>query len=561
MPAHVARWGPVLLFTVLALAATWPLAASLATSLPGDLGDPLFVTWVMAWVARHLTAAIGGDLGALTAVWQAPIFAPEPNTLAYSEAFFGPAAQALPVYWLTNNPLLAYNLVFLSTFVLSGLGAHVLVVELTGSRVAGVVAGLLFTVNVYRAVSLSHLHSLSSHWMPWVLAAVLVFARTGSRPVLAGGTLAALALTTSSGYYMVYCGPPMAIFAVLALWHEPAWRMRRGWMALGVAAAIAVSVQALLVLPYLDLRAATGFARRRWEIEQHAYDLGVYRALLPRLAPMLLLAAAAVVGAAPGPRPRGWVTIVLVATAGLGLWMSLGPVPKLDGAQVALPAVYDWFLTWVPGADGLRVVSRAAVLFIFGLSILAGLGAAGLQRRFGAAGAGVALAAAAAHLALQWMGPIPLDTALAGQGVGPPPAYLRPSTTTPTIYGALARVAADATVVELPFGDPGYELRYMFFNLGHGRPLLNGYSGVFPLSYMARARVLRDPPADPEAAWSALAPATHVVVHTGAWNDSRRETIGEWLHAHGAELITAHEGAMLWRLPAPPRPHAEELRP
>src|SRR5688500_7056637 len=114
-------------FLALAIAATWPLGRALTTSLPADYGDPLFVTWVMAWVARHFTRALQGEVGALTSMWDAPIFAPEANTLAYSEHFAGQAFQALPIYWLTGNPLLAYNLIFLSTFVLSGLGAYLLV--------------------------------------------------------------------------------------------------------------------------------------------------------------------------------------------------------------------------------------------------------------------------------------------------------------------------------------------------------------------------------------------------------------------------------------------------
>ena len=45
-------WLAAAAFTALTVAGTWPLARVLATSLPADYGDPLFVTWVMAWVAQ-----------------------------------------------------------------------------------------------------------------------------------------------------------------------------------------------------------------------------------------------------------------------------------------------------------------------------------------------------------------------------------------------------------------------------------------------------------------------------------------------------------------------------
>lgn len=94
-------------FTALAVAATWPLVPNLGRSLPSDLGDPLFVTWVMAWVGRHLTALGRGDVGAFARMWHAPIFAPEPLTLAYSERFTAQALVTPPVGWLGGTPIAA----------------------------------------------------------------------------------------------------------------------------------------------------------------------------------------------------------------------------------------------------------------------------------------------------------------------------------------------------------------------------------------------------------------------------------------------------------------------
>ena len=98
----------------------------------------------------------------------------------------------------------------------------------------------------------------------------------------------------------------------------------------------------------------------------------------------------------------------------------------------------------------------------------------------------------------------------------------------PAIYRFVAATEPSAVLVELPFGDPGYELRYMFFGLGHGRPLLNGYSGVFPPSYRRRAALLADPLANPAGAWQALEPATHVwcTLEPGTTTGERRLASG-----------------------------------
>ncbi len=541
-------WLALIAFLALAVVGTWPLSLVLTSSLPGDYGDPLFNTWVMALVAQHLTRALTGDVGALTTMWDAPIFAPEANALAYSDHLIGPAFQALPIYWLTGNPLLAYNLVWLSTFVLSGLGAYLLVRELTGSRLGGMVAGALFAVNDFRAASLAHVQILSAHWLLFALVGLLVFARSGSRGALATATAGAVLLNATSGYYTLYCGPLIAVFALTVLARSTAWRTRTGSIALGIAAAVVTLAEVPLVLPYLELQRVEQFARTRLELTAYSLPLDLYWDRLPSLAPMLLLSTMSLLPWREGePRVR-WAVAFFVVTGVLGLWLSLGPVPTWHGAPFGLPGLYDLLFTYVPGYSGLRAVSRFAIVLTTALSVLAGIGAAQLVRRAGPAGAAVAVAIAVAHLTVQWMGPVALDGPLLAAGVPPSPGYLRPSTTVPEIYRLVAASEPSAILVELPFGDSGYELRYMYFGLMHERRLLNGYSGFFPPSYVRRAANLRDPSADWDRAWSALSPATHVVVHGQAFDRQRGQAIGTWLASRGAWMIAERDGAQLWHL-------------
>jgi hypothetical protein len=382
----------------------------------------------------------------------------------------------------------------------------------------------------------------------FALAGLLVFARSGSRWALAGAALSVIALNTSSGYYMLYCGPAIALFAVVVLRHYAGWRTRRGWAALAVAVAAVALVQLPLTLPYLEMQRSQQFVRTRAEIELYSFTLDLYRSRALSLIPMLLLSAASLFAWRAKGAGLRWA-IVFFAAAGLfGFWLSLGPVPRLDGAPVGVPGLYGLLVDYVPGYSGLRVAGRFAVLLTAALSVLAGIGAAQLARRAGRAGAALAAAGTVAHLTLQWMGPIALDGELLAVGVGPAPAYLRPSPTVPDIYRQVGATEPSAIVAELPFGDPGYELRYMFFGLAHGRPLLNGYSGVFPQSYRERVARLVNPLADPDAAWAALAPATHAIVHSRAWDDGRGTAIGAWLARHGAVVIAERDGAKLWHL-------------
>src|SRR5581483_9170605 len=119
-------------YTALAILLTWPVAAGLAHDVPSDLGDPLLNIWVLAWDCEHLLRALGGHPAALRDYWNANIYYPHPLALAYSEHLTPQAVMALPVYAVTRNPVLSYNVVFLSTFVLSALGLFLFVRDLTG---------------------------------------------------------------------------------------------------------------------------------------------------------------------------------------------------------------------------------------------------------------------------------------------------------------------------------------------------------------------------------------------------------------------------------------------
>ena len=86
-----------IVYTVLAIVMTWPLARHLGTRLAADLGDPVFNCWVLMWTAGQVLSALHGDVGALTNFWNGNIFFPEPLTLTYSEHLSRQMLQILPV--------------------------------------------------------------------------------------------------------------------------------------------------------------------------------------------------------------------------------------------------------------------------------------------------------------------------------------------------------------------------------------------------------------------------------------------------------------------------------
>jgi hypothetical protein len=263
-------------YLVVTIAMTWPLARGLTRDVPSDLQDPLFVMWVLSWGAEQLRGILGGDLARVTSFFDANIFYPAPLALAYSEHLFAQALQILPVYAATGNPILCYNLLFLSTFVLSGLGAFLLVREITGSARAGFVAGLLFAFAPYRWSQLPHLQVMSSQWMPFALYGFRRYFATGRRWALAGAATALTLQNLSCGYYLLYFTPVVVSYVLWEIVTRGQWRYARRWVDLTVAALAVIAATLPFLLPYKWLRDSIQMSWHIQEVVRYSADVYSY---------------------------------------------------------------------------------------------------------------------------------------------------------------------------------------------------------------------------------------------------------------------------------------------
>jgi hypothetical protein len=523
---------------------TRPLVAQLGSSLPGDYGDPVFVSWVMGWVNDHV-----GRLN-FDGFWTANIFFPERGTLAFSEHFVAQALMVLPVHWISGNVILAYNVAFFLTFVLTGLGAFLLARALTGSDAAGSVAAFVAAFNEYRLVyEVAHLHTLSIHWFLFALYALHRYFQSDRRRALAGAVVSLVLLNLSSVYYMAYCAPFVVFFSLVEMLRTGRWRSLRVWLELWAAAALGLVLTLPFLLPYMDVQQRLGVRRALDEVILYSARLDHYRAALPAMSAAVVAAVVGVV-AAVFDRARRWTMAATLLMLVMALWLSLGPVIRYGDATLGWPSPYAWLHSYVPGYDALRVPARFASLFFVFLALLAAFGIGAIERRWRRTGQLIACVVILLFLQPAVPRRITINAPLTSAGLAtPPPAYLTPRAQLPAIYGAVESLRPGAILVELPFGDPWYDLRYMFFSATHHRRLLNGYSGIFPPSFLARQRVLARPLLDPGASAQAIGGATHVIVHRQAWKDDTGTRLGVWLETFGAKLLSEADGAALYELP------------
>ncbi len=634
-------------YLALACLMTWPLIAGIACDIPGDLGDSVLNGWILSWTGDRMLALLRGDLSALATYWHTNAFAPEPYTLAYSEHLTALTLQILPIYAVTGNVVLCYNLLFLSQIALAGLGVYLLVRHLTSQALAAFVAGLLYAFAPYRVAQMPHLQVLAAQWMPFVLYGFRVYFETGSRRALVWGTLALVAQNLSCGYYLFFFAPLVVAYVLYELADRGRLRDAAAWRDLALAAAATAAATLPFLVPYVRLKAHLYFVRSLAEVVSFSADVHSYATpsealhlwggidafrkaegelfpgltlVLLALAGTLLIARAAWVHAgrdAARPRWRGALTTLvgLVALcqagaialllvhrrllwnlgpidislrdghrtlAGLAIaavgwlalsprarrvlrgvpgsmggfllagavtttWLSFGPIVQSLGRPVAIPALYLPLYLYVPGFDGLRTPARFGMLTFLLLAIVAGYALAWLAVGGRAARALVVVCGVVVLFEGHAL-PLPMNRIDAESGLATP-GLLDPA---PAIYARYAELRADAVVLELPVGSPGYDLRSMYYSRLHGRRIVNGYSGMFPAWYGPIVGALEQVASDPGTAWKTLrgTPATHVMVREGAYLNGEGVRLEQWLEGHGARRIARAGPDALYALPA-----------
>ena len=119
-----------------------PTPHRVSSTVVGDLGDSMFLTWTLSWGAHALRT---DPLGA----FDAPIFHPEPQTLALSDPMLSIAPLFGLIEWVTGNTIAALNLTMFLLFVMALASAHALGMRLFGRSDAALVMAVVTCTNGY----------------------------------------------------------------------------------------------------------------------------------------------------------------------------------------------------------------------------------------------------------------------------------------------------------------------------------------------------------------------------------------------------------------------------
>lgn len=555
---------PALLgYVVLTVCLTWPLAARLGDAVPGL--DPQLQAWTLGWNAQALRTQPA-------AVWNAPIFFPYAQTLAYTDNHLLLSLIAAPLLWNGIAPMVVLNLLLLASFVSSGWAVFALARGAGCRPLAAFVGGAVFAFGAYRFAHLVHLNLLQTAWLVLALLGAVRMLdpklppRTSWCAALVCGVFIGIQSVTAL-YYAYLSAASLALLGGLWVLAGIAARRRSAawWSGIGrwvLAGSVAALIALPLVFPYRSVYGTLAIVRSPAELENWSAPLQAYLAvpdgnrlygsiggpfkasggelaLFPGFT-ALALAAIGLVYLMRAKRPS-WERAFWPCLAALGFVLSLGTQLRWTrgGDPLPIPLPYGWLYRLVPGFAALRVPARWGWLVLLAVAIVSAWGVHGLLGRRRRAALGIAGLALAAVLFEQSVAPIALQPL-------PAPA---------PVYAWLARQEDVDVVLELPVGPTprGAELdRIMRRQLGqleHWKQLPVSYSGIIPFGTTDILRRVQGLPDDEVLEYLQLAGVDTLVLHAAEYEPRALAALRAGLDRSARVRFVAELGtALVYRL-------------
>lgn len=513
-----------LLFAALTVLMAAPWSLHPATRVLADAADTHLFLWTLGWDAHAFATNPFG-------IFDANIFHPDRNTLAYSENLIGSAFFAAPIIWATGNLVLGLNIASLLTCLLCGLGAYFLARTIGLSVAAGIIAGIVFAFDPSRFFRISQLHLTAVQWVPFGLAFLHRYVTSG-RPLDLRLAILFLVLQALSGghgaVFLIVAILALAIFQLIRRTPiEPMKRLRD----VGIPGLLLILPAVLIWLPYRRAQVEMGLRRtlENWTVTPNSFIASPSHAhqwlaswftetnfadtasayLFPGVLPIVLAVTAIVPGGVRDPRKWFYLalailSVLLFVPPPLGLW----------------PLVY-----WLPAFNFIRVPSRFIILATLALAILAAFGFERIARRWSPPARITATIVAAALLLAEFTA-YPLASA----------PY---AVTVPAIDRWLATQPSPMAVAELPTPssrDTGpfvrHQTRAMLHSTAHWEKIVHGYSGIRSPRLDEATMAMTHFPADDSLKAMRDLGVTHIVIHTELYAPGEWTTIEPQLRDH-----------------------------
>jgi hypothetical protein len=201
-------------YTVLTLIMTYPIIFRLSDSIIGGGGDTYWCINIMWWFKKSL---LDPNLSFYNTTY---LYYPTGASLAFSDVAPFLMIISLPLQILFGR-IITYNILILSSFILSSFGAYLLVEYLTNDKKASFVAGIIFSFCPQHLMQvLGHLNIVSIQFIPFFILYFLKTVKDGKKK---DAVLAAIFLSIASlctWYNAIYLLLFVGFYVVFSLFED-----------------------------------------------------------------------------------------------------------------------------------------------------------------------------------------------------------------------------------------------------------------------------------------------------------------------------------------------------
>ena len=563
---------------------TYPLVEGLGSKIlgapaPGDNFEYLYKVW---WFKHALF-----DLH-VSPFFNANMFYPYGYNVALSETTISNTIPALPLT-LFFGEITAFNLIMLFSFLLSGFGMYLLVLYLSGSRIAGLLSGIAFAFCPYRMAHLGagHLPLMGTQWLPLLFLYLdrMIVQQRDSDAFMAALFYSLGAL--SAWYYAYMFALAGALYVLLRgrPWQSYLWQRRFARLVLIFVVMCSVLVGPFVLpvtrvwkegdrpqsLRYVDQFSASpldffypNVMQPLWGtrlLEQYPQNINE-NILYVGLVPLALAIIALRRQRSPARTAFAWLSLIFSVLA-LGTTLHWGNMPvyiavpgwlervftagmncltkrlalyplssyslRTEGA-VYLPLPTLLLYLYLPFFNAMRVWARFGLMSIFGVSVLAGYGLQQLLRGHGWQGFAARSRLCSLFVTTMVLSLVILEFASFPYALGACRVQARP------IDNWLANQDGDFAIMEFPIAKAmtGWLLYAM---RTHGKKICFGYGTFFPHAFNEQREVLESFPSETSIALLKQWGVRYVLVGSRSYGEAWQQLEQDLVTASGVRHV------------------------
>lgn len=501
-----------IIFLIASIYITFPLIFHLGDMTVG-LGDELVITWIQNWVIHVIMS------GNITTLFDANIYFPYHNTLAYSDLFITSSIFSIIPLQLIDEPIGTFNFTLISSLALLGFSIFLFSYYFTKDFLVSLFSGIMVIFSPAVLDKSTHLQILAVQWVPLSILFFLLFIKTSKSRFLLISLIFFLLQTYNSflpGYFIIFSNIIILIYNFI---FDKKKTVKIITLKNILFLLIGFSLLIPIIIPYYqvskefnytrDIRDTIHFALQPEDLlyssthsrfsfflnnlpinkysqnnEFKAGNIGIIFSILTLFAIYYFFRYF----------NKNNKIINSLSIIGLfGLILSLGPVLHLGRRTIhepfIIPLPYTLLYYILPGFQGFRNSARWEMLFIICFSIVIALVLYRVLKKYSAVSKTIIYFVLIIACIAENNFPMKFESVIKQKDF-------------PKIYSWLSSTSQNSAVILLPIynWDMPYaseEIKRDYFSISHWHKTVNGYSGFSPPPWQRTVyEVMQDFPSD-----------------------------------------------------------------